>query len=168
MTEYYELGRIEECLPTIYAKETHNDELLEPPRILHLEFYKELRIAIMLGDIHLFSSAGRLLSPKELGTGLEIYLSEEKVNSWLKKEQLPYHWRPEKTRTKPVTLLELKADGRLQQECLTVIKNLKNRGIPIEGLQKRKVAIELQARLLCKRFKINTLEQRIRASWWRR
>ena len=71
MSIYYPLNRLEECLPTEYEEEWTDDTLFEKPRILDQEFYKLLRAAIEVGRLKLYSEAGRLISPGELGRSLK-------------------------------------------------------------------------------------------------
>ena len=163
MSIYYPLNRLEECLPTEYEEEWTDDTLFEKPRILDQEFYKLLRAAIEVGRLKLYSEAGRLISPGELGRSLKQSLSREEFSNWLKKNFLPYLLSPE--RFKPQTLVELQKNGELRDDCIDIVKNLKARGFPKEGIDKRKVATELSKTPKYNKYKEDTIFQRIRCFW---
>jgi hypothetical protein len=165
MSVYYPLSAIEDCLPTEYEEEWTDDILSEKQRILNLEFYKLLRAAIDRGQVRIYSSSGRLLSPNALGKSYGQCLAPSEINSWLKENNLPYSWKPEKLRT--TTLDELKERGELKTDCLAVALNLKARGFPPESIDKQKVATELAQKRKYKRFKEDTIYHRIRSGWWR-
>ena len=162
MSIYYPLSRIEECLAAEYEEQWTDDTLFEKPRILSLEFYKLLRAAIKDRQLKLYSGAGRLIGPGDLGRSLKQCLNREEFSHWLKEHRLPYSIGPEKF--KPKTLAKLKESGELRADCIDIVNDLKARGFPPERIDKQKVATELS-----KTSKYNhkeaTIFHRIRR-WW--
>ena len=163
MSAYYRLNQIEECLAAEYEERWVDDEMVEKLRVLDQEFYKLLHAAIKVGRLKLYSGAGRLVSPSELGRSLKQSLNRKEFDIWLKENFLPYSPSPERSR--PQTLIELQENGELRADCINIVNSLKARGFPMERIDKRKVATELSKTPKYNQYKEDTIFQRIRRYW---
>ena len=141
---YYPLSTIEQCLPVEQEKKWTDKGAFDVPKILNLEFYKLLGMAISKGAIKTYSFSGRLMKPAT-NLPLQTHLNEKEVNAWLKAERLPYSWKPEKI--KPRSLENLIENGELKTDCVEMAHALRARGIPAEEINRSKVAAELGVNL---------------------
>ena len=161
---YYPLSRIEQCLPAEQERKWEDEAAFDIPRILNLGFYKLFGLAISKGAIKTYSASGRL-NKTTTTLSLQTLLNEKEVNAWLKAEKLPYSWKPEKI--KPRSLENLIENGELKTDCVKMAHALRARGIPAEEINRSKVATELRKTTGYQNYERDTLEHRIRASWWK-
>ena len=161
---YYPLSTIEQCLPVEQENKWTDKGAFDVPKILNLEFYKLFGLAISKGTIKTYSASGRL-NKTATSLSLQTLLNEKEVNAWLKAEKLPYSWKPEKIKSR--SLENLIENGELKTDCVGMAHALRARGIPAEEINRAKVAAELVKTHKYRNYENDTLEHRIRASWWK-